>query len=101
VSTAYNSFFLGSVQVNYKILFWTNWAPLKKKIFMWPALQNHWWTGERLIAKGLPSPADQHSESMNHLMVQCPTAKFIWFQILAGADLTRYLPQPDNNLRER
>jgi hypothetical protein len=46
-SSAYSTYFLGSVQASYTKLLWKSWAPLKEKI-SWLALKNRCWTGDRL-----------------------------------------------------
>jgi hypothetical protein len=78
--SAYNSYFLGAVQACYANLLWKSWAPLKEKVFTWLALRGRCWTGDRLSKRRLAGPArcflcDQRTETLNHLMVQCPTSR--------------------------
>jgi hypothetical protein len=37
---------------------------------------------------------------MDHLMVQCPTARYIWFDILGDRGLLHFMPQADSKLKE-
>jgi hypothetical protein len=55
---------------------------------MWLALRNRCWMGDRCVL------CDQRTETIDHLMVQCPTARAIWYQILSVADLAQFTPQP-------
>ena len=82
-----------SVKSMYKHLFTTNegdenkqlWkakVPLKVKIFMWLTLQDSILTKDNLLKrkwKGSPACAlCQDTESVNHLMFECPVIKYVW-----------------------
>lgn len=104
-STAYLGFFLGSTAADYAKLLWSSWVPLKEKLFMWLALRNRCWTGDRLSRKGLPGPdkcllCDQQVESMDHLMIHCPTSRSIWFEVLVDKGFGGFVPQQNQSLRE-
>jgi hypothetical protein len=94
----------GSIQAGFANLLWKSWAPLKEKIFTWLALRNRW-TGNRLSRRRLPGPArcllgDQRIETLDHLMVQCPLARSLWFSILGEVGRGQFVPQPDSKFRE-
>jgi hypothetical protein len=102
--SAYNTYFLGAVQAGYANLLWKSWAPLKEKVFTWLALRDRCWTGDRLSKRRMARPArcllcDQRTETLNHLMVQCPTSRYIWYHTLEGFGLQRYTPQADSKFR--
>jgi hypothetical protein len=103
-SLAYNSYVLGSIEACYAKHLWESWAPLKEKVFMWLALKNWCWTGDRLRTRRLAGPymcilCDQRLENANHLMMQCPTARAMWHQILAESGFEQFVPQADNKFR--
>jgi hypothetical protein len=58
----------------------------------------------RPSARGLDGPAaclhcDQEAETIDHLLVQCPTSRAIWHRLLTEAGLGGFVPQPDSRLR--
>lgn len=78
-------------------LIWKTWAPLKIKVFLWLAFRKRHWTGDRRRRHGLEARpecflCDQGSETIDHILVQCPVAKEIWFHILSA--LGKQCPQP-------
>ena len=78
--------------------------PLKEKLFQWTTLRNRCWTGTRLAAKGLQGPTrcllrDQSTKTIDHLMVQCPTSRSIWFQLFSEVGVQQFVLQVDSNLR--
>jgi hypothetical protein len=103
--SAYHAYFQGSVREDYAPLLWANWAPLKEKFFMWLVLRNRCWTGDRLSRRRLPGPArcllyDQRLETIDHLMVQCPTSRSICRCILNDAGLVQFMPHSESRLNE-
>ena len=42
---------------------------------------------------------DQQPETIDHLMVQCPTSRSIWFQVLADKGLSSFCPASSSLLR--
>lgn len=102
--SAYVAYFHGNTQADYAENLWSSWAPLKEKLFMWLALRNRCWTGARLLRKGLQGPAvcllcDQQAETMDHLLLQCPTARSIWFQVMSNRGFGVCCPTPTSKLR--
>jgi hypothetical protein len=60
---------------------WSLGSPQKK------TLRNRCWTRDRLSRRRLSGPTrcllcDQRTIILDHLMVQCPTSRFIWFHFL-------------------
>jgi hypothetical protein len=79
--TVYNAFLMGSIQMDYADLLRNSCASLKEKLFMWLALRNRCWT---LSRKGLFRASkcllcDHQEQTIDNLMVQCPTFRSIWF----------------------
>lgn len=70
---------------------------LKEKLFTWLVMRNRIWTADRLERRNLPRPAacplcDQAPESVDHLLVQCPFARQVWFLILRAKGLGSLFP---------
>uniref|UniRef100_A0A0A9CIF0 Reverse transcriptase zinc-binding domain-containing protein n=1 Tax=Arundo donax TaxID=35708 RepID=A0A0A9CIF0_ARUDO len=85
--SAYNAYFVGSIKFAPWRCIWKSWAPLQCKLFLWLAVLNRCWTGDRLAKRGLPHPAacplcDQAEESINHILTSCAFAREFWFTLL-------------------
>ncbi|GJN27949.1 hypothetical protein PR202_gb16017 [Eleusine coracana subsp. coracana] len=95
--SAYEHFFLGSVQFEPHKCLWRSWAPLRAKFFVWLALWNRCWTSDRLRCRGLSHPeacphCDQADEDINHILLICVFAREIWFLSLTWIHLGRLAP---------
>lgn len=101
--SAYQGFWLGSIAADYAELIWGSGAPLKDKLFMWLAVRNRCWTGARFSAKGLQGPlrclfCDQLPETIDHLMVQCPHIRAMWFRVLSELGFGQFTPTQNSLL---
>ncbi|WVZ85537.1 hypothetical protein U9M48_032454 [Paspalum notatum var. saurae] len=97
--SAYDAFFFGSISFGPWRRVWRTWAPLRCKFFVWLAIKNRVWTGDRLAKRGLPHPAtcplcDQAEETIQHILVSCVFAWQIWTLILNELGLLTMAPQP-------
>ncbi|WVZ84633.1 hypothetical protein U9M48_031641 [Paspalum notatum var. saurae] len=97
--SAYNAFFLGSVKFAPWKRIWKSWAPLRCKFFVWLAVKNRCWTGDRLLKHGLPHPSacllcDQEDETIQHILGACVFSREIWTKILS-VGLQFVAPQPN------
>jgi hypothetical protein len=82
-----------------------SFAPLKHKFFGWLAIQDRCWTSDRLVRWGLPNLGicplcELANESINHLLLQCPYARGVWFRVLWQQGLHRLTPSPHDVLRD-
>jgi hypothetical protein len=98
--SAYNALFAGRILSPHHLGIWDCWAPLKCKVFAWLAVADRHWTGERKLRHGQSTSdtcavCDQESESISHLLLQCPFAKQVWFHTLYRLGLQACLPGPD------
>uniref|UniRef100_A0A0A8Z0V1 Reverse transcriptase zinc-binding domain-containing protein n=1 Tax=Arundo donax TaxID=35708 RepID=A0A0A8Z0V1_ARUDO len=96
--SAYKAYFSGSTSFAPWKRIWKSWAPLRCKFFLWLAILNRCWTGDRLAKRGLPHPmvcplCDQAEESINHLLISCVFAKQFWFCLLQKLGLQHLAPQ--------
>jgi hypothetical protein len=60
---------------------------MKFKLFAWKVVWNRCWTGDRRFRHGLSNDDSctfclQHSETIEHLLLQCPFSRSIWFEVL-------------------
>jgi hypothetical protein len=99
--SAYDRFFMGSVQFEPAERILNSWAAPRCKFFLWLASLNCCWTMDRLARKGLDHPSyclfcDQEEETIQHILVGCIFSKKVWFRVLALARLQRcsVLPPP-------
>jgi hypothetical protein len=99
--SAYDRFFMGSVQFEPAERIWNSWAAPRCKFFLWLASLNCCWTMDCLAHKGLDHPlyclfCDQEEETIQHILVGCIFSKKVWFRVLALARLQRcsVLPPP-------
>lgn len=102
--SAYNALFAGRTLSPHHLAIWDCWAPLKCKVFAWLAAADRCWTGERRLRHGLSTSdtcavCDQESESISHLLLQCPFAKQVWFHSLSKLGLQACLPGPEPLMR--
>jgi hypothetical protein len=78
--SAYDRFFMGSVQFEPAERIWNSWAAPRCKFFLWLASLNCCWTMDRLARKGLDHPpyclfCDQEEETIQHILVGCIFSK--------------------------
>jgi hypothetical protein len=88
-SSCYVATFQGLMTCYSWKLIWKTWVPPKVKFFHWLANQDRCWTTERLARHGLPHHprcllCDQASESMRHLIMECPFTRQVWHEVLVG-----------------
>ncbi|TVU05324.1 hypothetical protein EJB05_48482, partial [Eragrostis curvula] len=104
--SAYNRFFMASVQFEPYRRLWKSWAPLKVKIFLWLAILNRCWTADRLARRGMQHPehcplCDQEEENIQHLLTTCVVAREVWFHVLRRVELQSLMPDQDElNFKE-
>jgi hypothetical protein len=83
---------------------WRCFAPLKCKIFGWLAIKYRLWTSDRRTRHGLqdsPHPCAtclQSEDNVDHILVQCPYARIVWFGCLRNFGLNLPEPQQHANL---
>jgi hypothetical protein len=83
----------------------SSFAPLKHKFFGWLAIQDRCWTLDRLARRGLPNNSvcplcGTIGENINHLLLQCPFARGVWFRVLRLHGLQRLNPSPHDVLAD-
>ncbi|KAM0920754.1 hypothetical protein ACQ4PT_007317 [Festuca glaucescens] len=76
---------------------WGSFDPLKHQFFGWLAIQRRCWTSDRLQRRGLPNPSlcplcHLAAEDIDHLLLQCPYARAVWFNLLRPLRLGDHLP---------
>ncbi|XP_044348781.1 uncharacterized protein [Triticum aestivum] len=86
-------------------LTWKNWAPPRVHFFHWLARFDRCWTANRLARRGLQHPArcplcDQAPETMHHLILACPFARQIWYEVLHWLRLSCALPDSESSLND-
>lgn len=79
---------------------WKSRVPLWRKIFIWLAVLNHYWTADRLSKWGVPHPVacrlcDQSPETINHLLILCVVLREVWYTVFQKIGLQAISPQPD------
>jgi hypothetical protein len=85
--SAYIAFFEGHTLWPLHDPIWKCKAPMKFKLFAWKVVWNRCWTGDRRFRHGLSNDDSctfclQHSETIEHLLLQCPFSRSIWFEVL-------------------
>uniref|UniRef100_A0A453RSY2 Reverse transcriptase zinc-binding domain-containing protein n=1 Tax=Aegilops tauschii subsp. strangulata TaxID=200361 RepID=A0A453RSY2_AEGTS len=85
--SAYIATFNGSTGCDAWKLTWKNWAPPCVRFFHWLANLDRCWTTDRLARRGLQHLVrcplcDQDLETMHHLILACPFAPQIWYEVL-------------------
>lgn len=103
VRTAYASRFAGREHDPGATFTWQSRAPLRCKLFSWLTLRNRCWTSDRLATRGLPHQqacpmCDQAEESMDHLLVRCPFARSVWFEVFEACGAPDWMPTHDQVL---
>ncbi|CAL5027772.1 unnamed protein product [Urochloa decumbens] len=93
VQSAYQALQLGRTAFHGADRIWKAWAPLRIKLFFWLASKGRIWTADRRRRRGLDAHdtclmCDQANETPSHLLVSCPLAKEVWWQILSWAHCT-------------
>jgi hypothetical protein len=100
----YNLLCQGGIEFNMHGPLWKSFAPLKCKIFTWLALRNRLWTSDRRWRHGLQDHSEacftclQGEDTVNHVLVQCPYARQVWFGCLIAAGLHITEPTTDCSL---
>ena len=87
--SAYLAFFEGRTIWPWHESIWECKAPLKYKIFAWKVAWNRCWTNDRRKRHGLTNDDScalclQEKETAEHLLLQCPFSRVIWFEVLRG-----------------
>lgn len=95
--SAYSAFFFGSVGFPAATELWSSGAPLLHKLHAWFMLRNRLWTADRLARRGLEHPdacplCCQEEETAEHLTMQCPFAREVWYEMLLPLRLHRFTP---------
>lgn len=98
--SAYNMMHSGSTSLIEHKLIWRTWALLRVKIFLWLAIKRRHWTGDRQRRHGLEAAeacylCDQGDETIDHIIVACPSSRELWFHILRT--LRRPLPDTEQS----
>lgn len=97
VASAYRAFFHGLVYFPCVKQLWKARAPLKCKFFVWLVLHKHCWAADRLQCHGRPnkgicSLCQQEPESVEHLFMECPMAREVWFRLVHTVGLETLCP---------
>ena len=94
--SAYNAYFCGSIRFAPWKRIWKSWAPQNCKFFIWLAINNRCWTGDRLAKRGLPHPAScrlcDQERSIQHFLISCVFARQVWFIIFQRLGLSSISP---------
>jgi hypothetical protein len=80
---------------------WGSFAPLKGKIFGWLALRYRLWTSDRRQRHGLQehmAPRFTCLDTVDHVLVQCPYARQVWYDCLQEAGINIVEPRSDSTL---
>ena len=85
-SSAYQSFFIGQHPVQGAGLLRKTRAPAKCKFFFWLVIHDRCWTATRRKKHGLQDDdlcafCAQAPESIDHLLIQCPFSREVWFNL--------------------
>ncbi|GJN13826.1 hypothetical protein PR202_gb00573 [Eleusine coracana subsp. coracana] len=101
--SAYQMLFAGSTALQGAKLLWKTWSPPKVKFFLYLALHNRTWTAERWFRHGLQESdvctlCDQAPERVEHLLVHCPYAKEVWWEILTHINMPQRFQQLNGDL---
>jgi hypothetical protein len=81
---------------------WKACVPLKCKIFTWLALRDRLWTYERRFRHGLQDQRShcftclQEEDTVDHILVQCPYSRMVWFRCFQETGLQIEQPQMDS-----
>jgi hypothetical protein len=101
VKSAYESFFLGSINFAPYQRIWKTWAPAKCRFFLWLAAHRKCWTADRFACHGMNHPdrchlCDQEEETIDHLLISCVFVRQFWHTLLRQVNLQAISPQPDD-----
>lgn len=96
--SAYNAFFLGQIAVPGARELWQVRAPNKCRFFVWLLLHGRAWTADRLRRHGLQDHdlctlCSQGAETIDHLFLQCPFSREVWFKVLRKCGWQGFAPQ--------
>jgi len=96
-SSAYMAHFIGQTEVPAAKVLQKTKAPPKCKFFVWLALHNGCWTAQRRFTYNLQDSdscnlCDQHSETMDHHLVQCSFSSEVWHRLLLPLGLQSLAP---------
>ncbi|KAM0858778.1 hypothetical protein ACQ4PT_047617 [Festuca glaucescens] len=83
---------------------WSSYAPRKHQFFGWLAIQGRCWTADRLQRRGLPNQGvcplcQTDDEDIDHLLLGCPFAQAVWFNLLRPDGFLRLMPGRGDRLR--
>ena len=101
--SAYMAFFEGRTLWPWFQCIWECKAPLKHKIFAWKVAWDRCWTNDRHKRHGLTiddscALCSQDKETVDHLLLQCPYSRVVWFEVLRGLDKAELAPSPLSEL---
>jgi len=87
-ASAYQSFFIGQQSVEGARLLRKAHAPAKCKFFIWLVQHDKCWTAARRRRHGLQDDdscvlCEQAPETIDHLLIQCPFARELWFNLFS------------------
>jgi hypothetical protein len=100
----YNMLCQGRVSWSMPKPIWRSFAPTKCKFFGWLVIRRRLWTSDRRARHGLQDHPDpcatclQEEDNVDHIMVQCPYAKMVWFGCLRRVGSQLQEPQENTNL---
>lgn len=89
-------FFEGAIKFKGAKLIWKSWAPPRTKFFMYLVMHLCTWTSERRKHHGLQEDdtcalCHEEPETVERLLLHCPTARAIWWNVQRGVNLeSRY-----------
>ena len=98
-ASAYGAMFFGSVALPGAKLVWKTAAPPRVRYFFWLTLHGRCWTGHRRFRHGLQDSdicivCDEHSETMDHILSDCPFSREVWHRCLDRLHLAHPLQLP-------
>ena len=98
-ASAYGAMFFGSVALPGAKLVWKTAAPPRVRYFFWLTLHGRCWTGHRRFRHGLQDSdiciiCDQHSDTMDHILSDCPFSREVWHRCLDRLHLAHPLQLP-------
>jgi hypothetical protein len=84
--SAYRAFFHGTTSLPEAAQVWHSFALFKVKFHAWLALRRRCWTADRLIRRGMQanplcSLCGVSAKSLDHLSLQCPFTRQVWFGV--------------------
>jgi hypothetical protein len=102
-SSAYRAFFKGQCGVLGANILRKVKPPLSSKFFIWLALLDRCWTGERLLCHhmtddGQCALCSQANESIDHLLLGYCFSREVWARLLPAGELQQLCPTPDDLL---